>query len=195
MSTVQDLARVPVRTWHKYDRRLIVVGSMLIIIGSVSVYSSNLAHYFQSTFNVLPFKFFKIPSNLRDQTTITGQFKETSGRSITFYIMSSVQFSAFQLGTNQGSLFSLLDVSSGSISWTSNVPDTYYLIFAHGTGLLATTEVVSFQRTYLSLDRFELIAGALLLGLGALEVYWGLRPKEGRLIVPGSPKKAAPYAP
>ncbi len=195
MSTAQDLAKVPVRTWHRYDRRLVVVGIMLIIIGSVSVYSSNVVHPFQSTFNVLPGKFFKIPSNLRDQTTITGQFKETSGRNVTFYIMSSVQFSAFQLGVNQGSLFSLRDVSSGSVSWTSSVPDTYYLVFAHGTGLLATTEVVSFQRTYLSLDRFELIAGVLLIGLGALEVYWGLRPREGRLIVPGSPKNVGPHAP
>ena len=92
--------------------------------------------------------------------------------------MSSAQFAAFQLGQGNASLFSLRDVSSGSVSYTSILSDTYYLVFAHGTGLLATTETVNFQRTYVSLDEFQLGSGIVLLIMGAIVLYWGLRPRH-----------------
>ncbi len=154
------------------------MGLILLVIGSLAVYNTNVAHSYQSTFNVLPSKFFKIGSNLRDQTLITGNFQETAGRTLNFYIMSSVQFAAFQVGQGNTSLFSLRDVPTGSVSYTSILPDTYYLVFSHGTGLLNTTETVSFQRTYVSLDEFQVASGVILLALGAAVLFWGLRPRN-----------------
>lgn len=158
------------------NRNLIIVGIVLLVIGGLSVYESNATRYYQSTFNVLPLKYFKIGDNLPDQTTISGSFQETSGRQITFYILTSVQYAAYQIGQPFTSLFSRQNVPSGSVSFTFNSPDTYYMIFTHGTGLLNATETVSFQRTYLALDRFQFAAGIVLLGLGAVEVFWGRRP-------------------
>ncbi len=168
---------------------LVVVGLVLLVVGGLSVYESNVSHFYQSTFNILPGKFFKITANLRDQTLITGQFQESSGRAVGFRIMSSVQFAAFQTGQGNASLYALGDTATGSVSFTSSVPDAYYLLFLHGGGLQNVTQAVTFQRTYVSPDEFQLVAGIVLLALGFVEVYWGVRPRaaRGEIEVPAPP--------
>src|SRR5262245_8179143 len=143
----------------RYKRGLVVLGLVLVVLGGLSIFFSNAASSYQSTFNILPSKFFKLTSNLRDQTIITGNFRETAGRSVSFLIMTSAQFAAFQIGQGNVSVFSLRDVPSGSVTFTFDTPDSYYLVFLHGSGLFTTTETVYFQRSYLNLDRFELISG------------------------------------
>ncbi len=167
-----------------YKRGLIVAGVILLALGATSLYFSNAVHSFQSTLNVLPTRYFRIASNLRDQTYITGQFQETSGRAVTFYIMSSAQFASFQLGQATANLYAVPEVASGSISFTSSVPDTYYLVFTHGQGLLNVTQTVNFQRTYTSLDDFHIASGGILLVLGVLEIYWGARLREAYALPP-----------
>ncbi len=162
----------------RYKRGLIAVGLALIIIGGASIYLSNAVHSYQSTFNILASRYFKISSNLRDQTSVSGQFRETSGRPVTFMIMSSVQFAAFQTGQGNTSLYSLSNVPSASLSFTFTVPDTYYLMFLHGAGYLTTTQTVDFQRSYFNQERFQLFSGIALIGMGVVETYWGLRPKN-----------------
>ena len=174
--------------FHRYERRLIIVGLILLAIGGIAVYNTNAAHSYQSTFNVLPGRFFKITTNLRDQTLITGSFRETTGRIVNFYIMNSVQFAAFQLGQGNVNLFFLKDVPDGTVTFTSAVPDTYYLVFTHGTGLLNMTETVNFQRSYVSLDEFQVASGVILLVLGGIVLYWGLRPKRRLPEIVGSPQ-------
>ena len=173
--------------FRRHEPRLIALGLILLVIGGIALYNTNAFHSYQSSFNVLAGKFFKISSNLRDQTLITGSFQETSGRTITFYIMSSTQFAAFQLGQGNSSLFFLKDVPTGSVSFTSTIPDTYYLVFAHGTGFSTQTETVNFQRSYVSLDEFQLGSGIALLSLGVLVLYWGLRPRHRLPEITGSP--------
>ncbi len=161
----------------RYKRGLIAVGLAIIVIGGASIYLSNAVHDYQSTFNILASRYFKISSNLRDQTSVNGKFTETSGRPVTFIIMSSVQFAAFQTGQGNASLYSLPNVSSASLSFTFTTPDTYYLLFLHGAGYLTTTQTVDFQRSYFNMDRFELFSGIALIGMGVVETFWGLRPK------------------
>ena len=180
----KDLASSPFYPRPRYNRRLIIAGFILLVIAAYSLYSSNVSHPYQSTFNVLANKFFKISANLRDQTFIYGQFRETSEHPVSFYIMSSGQFAAFQTAQGIGSLYSLRDVASASVSYTSTIPDTYYLVFTHGSGFLNITETVNFNRTYTSLDDFLLVSGVILTILGGLELYWGLRPKTGRPQLP-----------
>ncbi len=186
----QTTANVNVRypPFHRYERRLIIVGLILLAIGGIAVYNTNAAHEYQSTFNVLPGRFFKITTNLRDQTLLTGNFRETMGRLVNFYIMNSVQFAAFQLGQGNANLFSLKDVPEGAVTFTSALPDAYYLVFTHGTGLLNVTETINFQRTYVSLDEFQIVSGVILLVLGGLVLYWGLRPKRKLPEIVGSPQ-------
>ena len=161
-----------------YKRNLVAVGLLLLALGAYTIYDSNAASFYHSTFNLLPSKFFKITDNLKDTTTLNGQIKETSARTVTFLIMNSQQFAAFQVGQGNASLYSVKDVTSASISFTFPTADTYYLVFLHGSGYLTATETVDFQRTYLALARFEFFSGIALVGLGVLEIFWGLRSRD-----------------
>src|SRR5256712_10474953 len=161
-----------------YKRNLVAVGLLLLALGAYTIYDSNAASFYHPTFNLLPSKFFKITDNLKDTTTLNGKIKETSARTVTFLIMNSQQFAAFQVGQGNASLYSVKDVTSASISFTFPTADTYYLVFLHGSGYLTATETVDFQRTYLALARFEFFSGIALVGLGVLEIFWGLRSRD-----------------
>jgi len=163
-----------------YKKNLIAVGLLLLAIGAYTIYDSNSASFYHSTFNLLPGKFFKITDNLKDTATINGQVRETSGRTITFLIMSSQQFAAYQIGQGNASLYAVKNTASSGISFTFPTADTYFLAFLHGTGYLNATETVDFQRTYLALARFEFFSGITLVVLGFLELFWGLRPRDKR---------------
>ena len=161
-----------------YKRNLIAVGLLLLAIGAYTIYDSNSASFYHSTSNLLPSKFFKITDNLKDTATLNGQISETSGRTITFLIMNSQQFATFQIGQGNTSLYSVKNTGSTSITFSFPSADTYYLVFLHGSGYLNATETVAFQRTYLALARFEFFSGIALVGIGVLEVFWGLRPRD-----------------
>jgi hypothetical protein len=163
-----------------YKRNLIAVGLLLLALGAYTIYDSNSASYYHSTFNLLPSKFFKITDNLKDTATLNGHIQETSGRTITFAIMSSQQFAAYQIGQGNTSLYSVKNTGSTSISFSFPTADTYYLVFLHGSGYLNATETVDFQRTYLALARFEFLSGIVLVGLGVVETFWGLRPRDSK---------------
>jgi hypothetical protein len=176
-------------------RGLIAVGLILLLIAGYTLYTYNPAHFYQSTFNVLPLKYLKILANLRDQTRITGTFQETSGRPVLFEIMSSAQLAAFQTRTGNTSLYSLPETATGQVDFTSSVPDTYYLLFLHGSGFLNTTQTVTFQRTYTSVDVPAVLSGITLLVLGAVEIYWGFRPSGNRAASPPAAQGDLPPPP
>jgi hypothetical protein len=163
---------------RRYKRNLIAVGLVLLALGAYTIYDSNSASLYHSTFNLLPSKFFKITDNLKDTATLSGQIKETSGRPVTFMIMNSLQFASFQIGQGNTSLYSVVNAASSTISFTFPSADTYFLIFLHGAGYLTATETVDFQRTYLALARFEFFSGIALVAIAILELYWGLRPRD-----------------
>ncbi len=162
-----------------HKRNLVIAGLLLLALGGLVLYDSQVVSFYQSTFNILPSKFFKLTDNLKDQTTVSGHFDETSGRPVVFLIMNSLQFASYQIGQGNASLYALMNVASGSVSFTFTTPDTYYLLFLHGSGLLSATETINFQRSYYNPGRIEVTVGAILLGLGVVELYWGLRPREG----------------
>jgi hypothetical protein len=176
-------------------RGLIAVGLILLLIAGYTLYTYNPAHFYQSTFNILPSKYLKILANLRDQTRITGTFQETSGRPVVFEIMSSAQLAAFQTRTGNMSLYSLAETATGQVEFTSGVPDAYYLLFLHGSGFLNTTQTVTFQRTYTSVDVPAVLTGIALLVLGAVEIYWGFRPSGTRAASPGAAQSDLPPPP
>ena len=161
-----------------YKKNLVAVGLVLLALGAYTVYDSNSFTHYNSTFNILASKFFKITDNLKDTATLTGSFQETGGRTVSFLIMNSIQFAQYQQGPGNASLYSVLNHASSSISFTFPSPDTYYLMFLHGSGYLNTTETVTFQRTYLALGRFELFSGSMLIGIAILLLVWGLRPRD-----------------
>jgi len=161
-----------------YKKNLVAVGLVLLALGAYTIYDSNSVSYYHSTFNLLPLKFFKITDNLKDSATLSGTVKETGGRTVSFLIMSSAQFAQYQVGQGNQSLYKILNVASGTVSFTFPTADSYFLMFLHGSGYLNTTETVDFQRTYLAVARFEFFSGIMLVGLGFLLLYWGLRPKD-----------------
>lgn len=161
-----------------YKRNLVAVGLLLIALGAYTVYDSKSYSTYHSTFNILPSKFFKITDNLKDTATVTGQITETGGRTVSFLIMNSLQFAQYQTRQGNASLYNVMNTPSASISYTFPSPDSYFLVFLHGSGYLNTTETIDFQRTYIALGRFELFSGAILLGLAVLLLFWGLRPRD-----------------
>ena len=175
MSTPQIAVQARKRPYRK---NLVAVGLVLLAIGAYTIYDSNSLTNYHSTFNILASRFFKITDNLKDTATLTGKFTETGGRTVSFLIMNSAQFVQYQLGQGNASLYQVLNVGSASISFNFPAADTYYLIFLHGSGYLTVTETVNFSRTYVALARFELYSGSILVLLGILLLYWGLRPKD-----------------
>jgi len=177
---VFSLPRVKRRRDPRVLRRLgaMLGGFAILALGAATLYTSESSHEYRSTFNILANRYFKITANLRTDTTVVGEFQETSGRTVTFLIMGSVQFTSYQRGQNIGNLYAIPDVSSGSISYQATSTDTYYLIFTHGPGLLNTTETVTLRRQYVSHDEFKLLVGGLLVILGPLETYWAWRARE-----------------
>ncbi len=164
-------------------RGLVLAGVVLLILSGVSLVQTLNVHPYQSTFNILPLKYLKILANLRDQTQISGNFRETSGQPVDFTIMNSVQFAAFQVGQPAANLYSITDVASASVSYVATVPDSYYLVFTHGTGYQNVTETVSFTRSYANMDYAGIAQSAVLFALGAVELIWGVRA--------GRPRKTA----
>jgi hypothetical protein len=161
-----------------YKKNLVAVGLILIALGAYTVYDAKSFSNYHSTFNLLPSKFFKITDNLKDTATITGKVQETGGRTVSLLIMSSLQYAQYQTKQGNASLYSVLNIASASITFTFPSPDSYFLVFLHGSGYLTTTETVDFQRTYVALGRFELFSGAALIGLAVLLLFWGLRPRD-----------------
>ncbi len=165
-----------------YKKNLVAVGLILLALGAYTVYDTKSFTSYHSTFNLLPSLFFKITDNLKDTATITGTIKETGGRTVSFLIMSSIQFAQYQTRQSNASLYAVLNTASASISYSFPSPDSYFLVFLHGTGYLTTTETIDFQRTYVALGRFELFSGIVLIGIAVLLLLWGLRPRDtGRL--------------
>jgi hypothetical protein len=174
-----SIPRIAVQARKKfYKKNLIAVGLVLLALGAYTIYDAKSFSNYNSTFNILPLKFFKITDNLKDTATVTGNIQETGGRTVTFLIMNSLQFAQYQTRQGNASLYAVLNFASTSISFTFPSPDTYYLVFLHGATYLNATETVVFQRTYVALGRFELFSGSVLVGLGGLLLYWGLRPRD-----------------
>jgi hypothetical protein len=162
----------------RYKKNLVAIGLILLALGAYTVYDAKSFSAYQSTFNILASKYFKITDNLKDTATVTGTIQETGGRTVTFLIMSSIQYAQYQTKQGNASLYSVMNVRSSSISFTFPSADAYYLLFLHGSGYLNTTETVNFQRTYVALGRFELFSGAVLVGIAVLLFLWGLRPRD-----------------
>jgi hypothetical protein len=163
---------------RSYKRNLVAVGLILLALGAYTVYDAKSFSAYQSTFNILASKYFKITDNLKDTATVTGRVQETGGRTVSFLIMSSIQYAQYQTKQGNASLYSVMNVQSASISFTFPAADAYFLLFLHGSGYLNQTETVNFQRTYVALGRFELFSGAVLLGIAVLLLSWGLRPRD-----------------
>ncbi len=168
----------------RYAIGLIVAGFILLAVGGYSLYASNVSSSYKSTFNVLPLRYFKIAANLGGNTQIQGTFRESAGRPVTFDIMSSVQFAAFQSKQGNESLYAVQETASGTVSYTTTTQDTYYLVFRHGVDYKNTTETVTFERAYIHPDVPELVSGVVLVALGMVEAYWGLRPRQTRSAPP-----------
>lgn len=156
-------------------RGLVLAGVILLVLGGYAFVQGLNPHQYQSTFNILPLKYLKIMANLRDQTHITGTFAETGDRPVNFTIFSSIQFAYFQVGTPTANLYSIQNTPSASVDFTSTVPDTYYLVFTHGTGYLNVTETINFNRSYTSADLTSYALSGVLFALGAVELVWGIR--------------------
>ena len=150
----------------------------------------------QSTFNLQPGLTTDFTINRNPSDGVTGSFSETSGRPVSIFIQTSVQFAAFQSQSSSfGSIYNVTNVASGVISYTFQTQDTYYIIFRHGTGLTNTTETVYFRRNYTVHDNFRLGLGFAFVALGVLDVALALRRRKPLPAPLGIPQWSPPPPP
>ena len=107
--------------------------------------------------------------------TITGQFHETSGMIVSFYILNSAQFASHQVGGAFNFIYSIKDVASSRFSYTVSSQDTYYLWLDHGTGLTNTAETVYFQRSIVTHDTFRLELGFIFIAVAVVDLVFAVR--------------------
>jgi hypothetical protein len=150
---------------------------LALAVYQFSIYSVSTSQ--QSTFDLLPGFLHELTITTRDTSdTVSGQFQETSGHPVSFYILTSAQYAAYQSGTSFDYVYSVIDSTSSTISYTFSTQDTYSLVFRHGTGLVNTTETVYFQRTYATHNTFALTLGLIFIVLVAADVVFAFRSRK-----------------
>ncbi len=142
----------------------------------------------QSTFNLQPGLTYNLVTTRIPSDVISGQFQENTGNPVSFYLLSSAQFAAFQAQTSFNYLYGIVNVASGSFSYTFPAQDTYEIVFRHGTGLVNSTETVYFQRSYQTHISSRLQLGLVFLVFGAVSLVLAFRPGKPKTIAtaPGS---------
>src|SRR2546426_11234249 len=136
----------------------------------------------QSTFNLEPGLTANLVTTRTSSDVISGQFQESSGSLVSFYILSSAQFAAFQTQASFNYLYGIVNVASGSFSYTFPLQDTYEIVFRHGTGLINSYETVNFQRSYQTHISSHLQLGLVFLVFGAASLVLAFRPVRPKAI-------------
>jgi hypothetical protein len=167
--------------------RFLIGGLFLVGLALFNFVSYTKANSLQSTFNILSREAYYLTSTVSAGDSIDGAFQEASGSLVSFYVLNSVQFAAFQAGTSLTSIYSIENVASGVIAYAFTAQDTYYLLFRHGSGLMNSTETVSFQRTYTTHDNFRLELGLFFLAVAAVELVVAFRPRKPAPVIPPPP--------
>src|SRR6266487_329617 len=167
--------------------RWLLGGIFLLGIGLYNFATYTVTSSQQSTFNIPSGQAEYLSKTEYPGNSVSGTFRETSGNLVSYYIMNSAQFASFQTGTSLSNVYSIVNVPSASVSYGFTTQDDYYFVFRHGTGLLNSTETVTYQRTYITHDNFRLYLGIFFIAFGAVELVVGFRRKGTVQAVPPFP--------
>ena len=179
----------PRRSWF------LIAGGILLAVSVVFFVTSTGSTSSESTFLFGPGNLYRITVDLMAGTTIEGRFTETSSRPVNFQIMSSGQFADYQYGNSTAALYGIANVVSATISYVTTAPDTYNLVFTHGSGVNAT-QTVQFARTFRAQNIVSIVLGTTFTGLAAVDFYVAFRRSPPRRPVPAIPApRHSPDAP
>ncbi len=155
--------------------RWLAGGIFFVALGAYFLATASGVQSGDRTFNLLPGMGESVAFNLANQATIQGDFRETSGSPVRFYVMSSVQYASTKSGQGIGSLYNLPATAASTFSFTATAQDTYYLVFFHGSGLANTTETVSLHWSIGTLNQTRLFTGIGFLGLAGVDFFFAFR--------------------
>lgn len=155
--------------------RWLAGGVFFVALGAYFLATAGGVQSGDRTFDLIPGKGYSVPFNLANQATIQGDFRETSGSPVRFYVMSSVQYASLETGQGIGSLYNLPATDSSTFSFTATAQDTYYLIFFHGSGLANTTETVRLHWSLGALNQTRLFTGIGFLGISSVDFFLAFR--------------------
>jgi hypothetical protein len=158
--------------------RLLVTAVLVFVFAGYSFINYRASASYQSTFAIQPGEFNSFGGARSPGDTVTGQFNETTGVPVRFYVMDSAQFAAFSNGTRVSSLYNISETESSAFSYAFTTSDTYYLVFRHGINLLYDNETVSFQRTYTATNWVAIGLGLFFVLLGVVDVIYAFRPRK-----------------
>lgn len=162
--------------------RLFVPALFLLVLAGYEFATFQTSASLQSTFNIPSGDYYQLSTTRSPSDSISGQFQETSGNPVSFFVLTSAQYAAFQTGTALDSVYNVSNSASSAVSYTFKTQDTFYLVFRHGSGLLNTTETVHFQRTYTTSDSFRATLAFIFLIFGALNLVLALRRRRPRSV-------------
>lgn len=157
----------------------LVVGGILVAIGLLLIYSGLLPSSSITRTEEIPYGadwFLYLELNLEAGKYVSGDFAETLGRTVNFYIFNEQQFNSYSQVGSSLSMFSLIS-NSGTFSFSAPTSGKYYLVFAHSVGY---QEIQHVRVTYriAGISWSLLTAGITILAVGAVLEAFGLRLKK-----------------
>lgn len=172
--------------------RLTLSAAFILVLAVYNFATYTVTTSNQSTLNIPPGDYYQIAVELSPSDTVSGQFNETSGLPVSFYIFSSARYADFQNGGALNSLYAVTDSRASPVSYTVQTQDTYYLVFRHSAAFLNSIQTVYFQRSYTTADSLRFNLGVIFLIFGALELALALRPVKHK---PGEVEPDSAHSP
>jgi len=159
-------------------QRLLLSALFILFLAGFELVTFRQTSSLQSTFNIQPGYTYSLTTDRNPSDSISGDFQETSGNPVSFYIMTSAQYAAAQNKISFTYVYNKTDTASSTFSYTFTTQDTYYLLFDHGDGYSQTAETVHFQRTYGTTNTTAEVLGIIFLAYGLISLVFVFRMKN-----------------
>ena len=100
---------------------------------------------------------------------VSGDFSETAGHPVSLYVFDKTQYAMFQTNAGiPGSLFSTIEVSTGSYSAAVDLPGAYYIVVGHGVGYGQSSQQYNLTLTIDGTNTLILGVGLATIAVGAV---------------------------
>jgi len=154
--------------------RHIVSAAILLGFGAFNFLTHANTTTLQSTLVPQPGLAQHIPTIRISGDSISGQFHETNGILVIFYILNSAQFASRQVGGAFNCIYSIKDVASRSFCYAVSTQDIYYL-------------------TYLTHDLFRLQLAFIFVAVAGIDLLFAFQVRTSK--TPALPPPVPTVAP
>lgn len=170
---------------------LMVVGGILIFLGISILLGSFVSDRISDTIKIPPGSdwHYYLEFNLPAGGQVTGDFEETLGRTVDFYLFSESQYNSYCHRIPTGSLYHDSG-SSGNFSVTVPESGKYYMAFDHGSGYASSSQSVKVNAQISGFNVILAVVALTFIVMGIALIVSGYRSKKkwDELKAPATPK-------